>query len=168
MTGRLALALALLVAFAPPVYSSHRLSLHWVNRESRPTIFLVDATNGRFPVREAADRWNQGGASHFKLSSSCPPNRGCTVVQLRAMRYLGLTRLYHDRTHLQRAEIDLSSTRRMSPAKRLSVTCHEMGHALGLGHRLATSSCMYNANAFPLRPDRHDYDALRAQYTHVH
>lgn len=157
------------VGVAAPAMADHGLALHWKKRDAgRISVFLVDQTQGRFPVRDAVHRWNGTGAIHVVMTDQCPASRGCIVVQPRAMRYLGLTTLHNDGEHITRAVASLSTTRSMSPAKRASITCHELGHALGLGHRQVTSSCLFNGNQFPGRPDRHDLDQLRTQYAHQH
>lgn len=70
------------------------------------------------------------------------------------------------RHHIQQAWVKLNGRTTTTDQER-SVICHEVGHALGLDHRGATSSCMYNGSTFPTSPDQHDYDVLVAQ-THSH
>lgn len=158
-----------LVVLAAPAWAGHDLGLHWVKRDDRVEVLLIDQTGGRFPVTQAVHAWNGTGKIHIVMTDRCAPGRGCIHVRLREMRYLGVSTLYRDgRGHLSAVEVALSSTRRMSASKRLSVTCHEIGHALGLGHREASQSCLVNSSRFPPRPDEHDRAELASVYGHTH
>jgi hypothetical protein len=52
-----------------------------------------------------------------------------------------------------------------SASFRRSLTCQEMGHALGLDHAAATSSCMFqDPSRAATTPRQHDYDVVNAIY----
>lgn len=163
------LVLVLLVAMAVPATAGHALQQHWVKRGDILTVFLVDHTKGRFPVTQAIHRWNRSPVLHIVKRNECPPNRGCISVYLKGMRQLGVTTLYQDRDrHLVGVRVDLTANRPLSGNQRLSLACHELGHAVGLGHRSGGETCMVNGRRFPLYPDAHDYDDLERQYMHRH
>ncbi len=60
-------------------------------------------------------------------------------------------------------QIQLSDSYLMSPAEHRAVTCHELGHALGLDHDTRTSSCLQSV-AHALHPDATDLDSLDGRY----
>lgn len=60
---------------------------------------------------------------------------------------------------------DSSYTDSATAAQRKSLTCHETGHTLGLGHRLPSSSCMIPyVSSTETSIDQHDRDAINAHY----
>jgi predicted Zn-dependent protease len=99
------------------------------------------------------------------MTRRCPTDR-CIIVREVPLprRTLGMTRPWVRGHHFSTVYVDVAA-RPMSREKRLSVTCHEIGHALGLDHRgHSFSSCMTDGRAFPTRPDRHDMAELSAIY----
>ncbi len=63
--------------FSGEAAASHALDRHWHKRSMAPiTVYLVDKTAGRFPVRQAADAWTRSAQFDFRLVSACPVNRG--------------------------------------------------------------------------------------------
>jgi predicted Zn-dependent protease len=51
-----------------------------------------------------------------------------------------------------------------SSADNRGTTCHELGHALGLGHNSSTGSCLYASavsGTDPQYPNSNDYNTLR-------
>lgn len=65
--------------------------------------------------------------------------------------------------HIQKARVRVENGSFKRP-----LLCQEIGHTLGLDHRVATKSCMHqNAAAASASPDRHDYEQLKRQ-THAH
>jgi len=60
-------------------------------------------------------------------------------------------------------QIQLNDSYRMSAAERRAVTCHELGHALGLDHDPRTDSCLQSI-PHALHPDATDLEGLEARY----
>lgn len=89
--------------------------------------------------------------------------------------FLGITSFLRKDGHIRRAIVALNDfyfdnpdfPRGVNnPHIRLSVMCHELGHAIGLDHPDGRDSCMTNSRRFPDHPDSHDYQELRQIYDH--
>jgi hypothetical protein len=60
-------------------------------------------------------------------------------------------------------QIQLNDTYRMSAAEHRAVTCHELGHALGLDDDPQAGSCLQSI-PHALHPDATDLDSLDGRY----
>lgn len=88
-------------------------------------------------------------------------------------RFIGTTNLARRDGHIGKAVVfmndDYFDRKRgaNNPHFRLSVVCHELGHARGLGHVKGRESCMTTSRQFfPETPDPHDFQQLRRIYEH--
>lgn len=162
-----AVTAALIGLAAAPSFAAHALPYHWPDTPA--TLQVVDNTDGRFPVREAIGRWNASSVFHLQLVQECRQAERCITITSQPSRRLGVTKNFlrgNERQHFHSSHINLSSSRSMSSLQRLSITCHEVGHALGLGHRSGGETCMVNGYRFPPQPDRHDFDQLIRSHGH--
>ncbi len=71
--------------------------------------------------------------------------------------------------HTSAGLIQLNTRWALTASERRSVTCHEMGHSLGLYHFSGAGSCMdASAYSFATYPVAHDYDVLNGVYNGHH
>ena len=138
---------------------------HWSG--SHPVIYFVDHSSGAWPVYEAAVQWNKSTALDVGYRAPlvvCPSGGFCAYVRSgsytdkcsSSTSWVGCTSLgLNSATRLiESATIRLNDRFSSTYAANQIVTCHELGHALGLDHNLYTTSCMYwqrtsNGSRFP-------------------
>ena len=153
------MAFALVLALAPSTASAHHgRGIRW----AAPLLVKVgDCTQARWrpAVRAAVADWDR--------------TPGLSVRRVRCNR----GRFSVRSGYFQRSWAGLASPRSSGGLiqsiagvsienrySRTSIVCHELGHALGLGHWYSPVSCMYPGPSRAGRPRAHDYAALAAQY----
>jgi Matrixin len=167
-------------AAAPPAGATTGAS-HWPRAVGR---LVVPVENGLGPrwtpaVTRAVELWNANPYVRFVLTGpgSCDFTGPLGVVEL-CRAHLGSTGplaltymfVYHDTLRFDFGHIDVNVDKRWrTKHKRFGVSCHELGHALGLGHRPERSShsCMVARFRYmdaPIAPDATDFADLAALY----
>lgn len=149
------------------------------NSWPKTVIYVYDTTAGIkkadgspvWPVRAAAERWDDGNPVDFRYTTrGCPAKSQCVIVRQKelASPTVGVTSIGRIGTNIRSVTIVLDSTfgRTNTVAKRRNVTCHELGHALGLKHRTAKSSCLTSYVSTAAYPDRTDIKDLNRMYGH--
>lgn len=149
--------------------------LHW-NRTNTSVAqaYMVDYTGPRWPVNASTVKWNEAsrlGVYYLSSTDSCPFH--CVAVKA---DYFGTAEArgfsiirWDSNGHLTgNTYIRLNNSYAANSTKDRSVTCQEVGHAIGLDHQGSGSdSCMTNSpDRFPMYPNRHDYDILYSLYDH--
>lgn len=140
-------------------------------------IYVYDTTaalkekNGSpvWPVRAAAERWDNGNPVDFRYTTTgCPVDSQCvTVTQAElADPAAGVTTTAFVGADIRSSNVTLDTTfgRKNSAAKRRNVVCHELGHTLGLQHRTQTTSCLTSYVARQKYPDATDIKNLKTMY----
>ncbi len=140
-------------------------------------IYVYDATakikksdgSPVWPVSAAAERWDDGNPIDFVYTTkSCPAGAQCVTVRQAelAAPTVGVTATSRVGTDIKAVTITLDTTfgRTNSSARRRNVTCHELGHSLGLGHRSSKSSCLTSYAATQMYPDATDIKNLNTLY----
>lgn len=160
-----------LVASGLPGEATHALDVHWVHGQTPKIVYLLDRSEGRIPVHQAAENWNRTPNFQFIVVADCPVAADCVEVRERPLQrnYLGLTTLDTAGDHITAAKVALNANREMTPGTRLAVTCHELGHVAGLNHRGGVQSCLGSgARDRRMQPDQHDFSELEKIYAHTH
>jgi hypothetical protein len=122
-----------------------------------------------WPVSAAAERWDNDNPVDYRYTTTpCPAAAQCVIVRQAelASPTVGLTVLGRVGTDIRSATVTLDTTfgRTTTNARRRNVVCHELGHALGLQHRTATSSCLTSYAANQQYPDATDIKNLNIMY----
>lgn len=124
-----------------------------------------------WPIRAAAERWDDGNPVDFRYTTQgCPAKSQCVIVRQKelASPTVGVTTIARLGTDIKTVTIVLDTTfgRTNSAAKRRNVTCHELGHSLGLKHRAARSTCLTSYVSTVTTPDSTDIKTLNMMYGH--
>lgn len=156
------------LAFAPAGRADHSLDYHWGPRTLGISVHrgphLADAAEWAAYVWYVQD-WPAVYVAAKTHPCDDPPIGVVTVC------YAG----GHQRTHIHvtvgRDGHALKGVIHISPAdaddgalRMRGILCHEIGHALGFGHRPDGDGCMLSANH--QYPDQRDYAELQALYGH--
>ena len=131
----------------------------------------IDKKDGSpvWPVYNAAERWDNGNPVDYRYTTKgCPAESQCVIVRQAelAAPAVGVTTIARVGTDIKTVTIVLDTTfgRTNSSAKRRNVTCHELGHALGLKHRSETTTCLTSNVTSTRYPDATDIQNLNAMY----
>ncbi|RNL78454.1 hypothetical protein EFL95_04985 [Nocardioides marmorisolisilvae] len=158
-------------------------NVHWTNSSPsfpRGYVYWADLTGPEWPVYSAAIEWDRStrlDAVYVGAGSSCPSTPHCVTVRQTALGTscsgtLGQTNVsYYSATgHLETStRVDLSSACSTSSAsKRRTITCHELGHSIGMDEqRTADDSCMVDPYVTPhTLPSAHDFQSIATVYNH--
>lgn len=147
------------------------------NAWTDPVIYVYDMTSQIdkkdgspvWPVYKAAERWDNGSPVDYRYTTKeCPAESQCVIVKQAelAAPTVGVTTIARVGTDIKAVTVVLDTTfgRTNSSAKRRNVTCHELGHALGLKHRSETSTCLTSNVTSKRYPDATDIKNLNAMY----
>jgi Matrixin len=120
-------------------------------------------------VNAAAARWAGNNPVDFRYTThGCPSGSQCVTVRQSelASPAVGVTSIGRVGASIRSVTIVLDTTfgRTNSSARRRNVVCHELGHALGLKHRTATTSCLTSYVTAQKYPDATDIKNLNTMY----
>lgn len=153
---------------------------------AHPQVWFVDHTGANWPVDQSAYTWNQAvGVDSIYVWGSCPgyANQHCVNVTDRnagCSGWQGLTTLaWNTSYYITSASVQLNDYNGNCTVNGVTYVyaknangyrqdaCHEMGHALGMGHNSSTDSCIYGTiinSAGALKPDGNDFTLIAKLY----
>ncbi len=154
---------------------------HWADKPgyTRPRVCFYDTTGPNWPVGSATVKWNEASgidSIYGNYRYSCPTSSYLVMVSeynkadtVYGYAYV-MPKSGDPNYHLGYAAVYLNNYNRSSSTQGRKTTCHELGHALGLDHRYASSSCMKQGPAVELKismyPDSIDFANLKYLYAH--
>ncbi len=182
------LTMAFVVLFAPAALASHSDPFHWRKpaTDTQLRVFLIpqfDSQRYDWPLDHAVSVWTANPRVAMSVASSCPTSAyACISVvdEYKANGRNGLANIHYwpcdwsttppfpGRCHIVDATVTFNSYYPMSSSYLRYLTCHEVGHALALGHSSQPDGCMYHTSAGGSSPSDHDDDTLINKYTHGH
>ena len=146
------------------------------NGHGHPQIYFADHTGAGWPVDASVAKWNEAqGVDSWYRWATCPAVAGSHCVHVFSSNYgaTGWTgqvtyQWNSSTTHFidGTVEVRLNDHYAGNAQENRSNSCHELGHALGLGHNGSTTSCMYTAAIPnpPQFPDGNDFALLADLY----
>ena len=168
---------------------------HWSKTEKPLTVTIVDKTSSEWglSIEGAVSDWSLSDVldveiakkrgSGKKNAQNCDPIEGRVVIcnsEYGDTNWLGITQVWLDGDHITKATIKLNDTyfnqaRFNTSEWRNYVTCHEVGHILGLDHAdedynnspLGTCLDLVTDPELSQHPDKSDYDSLELIYSHI-
>lgn len=153
---------------APSAARAHSTTAdHW----DVPVVVVRDETGDaalRSHLERSVGEWNRATPA-VQLRVEAGAGTGCAsaageirVCLTRSDGYAAETTTTHDGSHITSATVLVDAVR--SGRYLEAVVCHELGHALGLGHRDEGTTCMRPAPTVTT-PDQADREAVRAAHT---
>jgi hypothetical protein len=182
--GLVVLASCLPLLVVPTASANNSAGYHWRGTGSR-VVTVVDSVNGTWDaaLRTAAAGWSASAVINMPVAlgdDSRKTRKKCPVIegQIRVCSFnygrtswAGITRVWYTLSgrHVVRGFVKLNDRRAKSDNLRLAITCHELGHVVGLSHRpqRQDSSCMTpRVGPSQVAPDAHDRSKLLEIYDH--
>ena len=145
------------------------------NGYNDPQVYFLDHTPAGYPVSNATADWYRSpgiDAYYRSYTQGCPNTRvHCVHVYTYHPANSGeYGSTYWDPSKPNAVTVQISDRLRYTTQGRKS-TCHELGHALGLGHNSSSNSCMFTGRAFrsgdSYQPSSQDFVVLTRIYPYV-
>jgi hypothetical protein len=182
------LAAALVLVSGPAVEANHRTGAHWKRSTHSFTLRVVNSTlsNWSDALVVGSKKWSDGsavvdirrepGPNSSSARSSCSAISGRVRICNHSYggSWAALTSWSSSNGHIQWVTIKLND-RVTDSSHRRAVMCHELGHALGLGHRQQSAegtrtnpgTCLTpKVHPYQTSPDAHDFKELENIYLH--
>ena len=174
-----AIALLVLASAAPaPVFASHSTGEHWPDGT---VVKVLDSTTGDgygTKLRASVDDWNRAAGVQMHVVERSGTGSDCPYPDLddrirvcdghyAPETWAGYAQSYQSGDHYLRGRIRFNLDNGYSDSYVRHLTCHELGHLLGLGHVDGGSSCMVpGENTW--YPTDHDIAAVERNHDHRH
>jgi len=153
---------------------------HWRRSHNPFTVTLVLSLTSAWqtPIQAAATEWSKSdkfdmvttpGNSSLSARKACAETSGEVHVcnaNYGATGWAGLTEATLNGQHIVRMRVRLNDAETPAVYRRL-VSCHELGHSVGLGHNTRSTSCMKPGAGSRPHPDATDYAELDVIYHHL-
>lgn len=156
------------------LYSGGVGPIHWQSGY----VYWADDTGPEWPVLSQAAAWDKSGHidGMYRSSSAACTSGHCVTVREAPLGScsgtVGNTKFKaYSGGHFIPKSVDIrvdQDCSGLSSTRRRELTCHEMGHSIGLAHRPASSSsCMRIGPLSSAIQNAHDYKQLASIYNHT-
>lgn len=171
-----ALVISGMMFLASPAAAHDNLGPHWAkNGNAHAQLNFIDHTGSLYPVNTVTYQWNQAQNVDSWYQTSCPGGNCIDVWEVNvpfsnAAVYGWSNVDWDSEGHIYRAVVNLNSAYVNTAAQARKTTCHEMGHAFGIGEVPNTpSTCMMQGSVdqgISQYPNGNDYAYLGWLYSH--
>ncbi len=173
---------AIVMSFAPQASAAPccYAGWHWRRAHNPFTITILSSVTSAWAKQLAAsaNTWSRSdkfdmnivqGAKTRRARNRCVETSGEVHVcngNYGATGWAGLTEVKLSGHHILKIRIRFNDQETPANFRRL-VSCHELGHSIGLGHNTRSSSCMKPGSGSRPRPDAIDFNEIDRIYKHL-
>lgn len=125
-------------------------------RWAESVVYIENHASSKWQVRQAARNLSKGSSLTLRVVGQCPPDKPCVrVYDVNNIpgTTIGLTSSRSSDGHTVDASVYLENrwSQKANRKQRRGLTCHELGHAVGLPHTNKRNTCM-KPGAWKKRP----------------
>jgi hypothetical protein len=155
------------------------IGVHWRRAVNPFTVEVVSSVVPHFndPLARAARLWSESNKLDMAITpgnTSADARHHCAYItgkvhvcssNFGSTGWVGLTQFHANGHHITSVRVLLNDPT-IPRTFRNTVSCHELGHTLGLAHRWQSTSCMKQGQT-AAHPDSTDYHELAKIYRHL-
>jgi predicted Zn-dependent protease len=173
---------AVLMSFSPQASAAPCCyeGWHWKRSHNPFTVTVLSSATNTWatPLARAAAEWSKSSKLNIRIvqgNKSSATRQACVETRGEVhfcngnygnTGWSGLTEATLSGQHIVRIRIRVNDANTPAHFRRL-ISCHELGHSLGLAHNTRPTSCMRPGAGSTPHPDATDFAELNAIYRHL-